>query len=245
MDRIINCAHRGASGRAPENTIAALDMAVRLGATMAEIDIQQTADNELAVFHDDELQRTSNGVGPLWKQTLPQLKLLDAGSWFAEEFAGEKIPILAEVVATARGRLKLNIELKLHGHERDLAPLVARHLQKLDCLDFCVVTSFDHALINEVAAILPQLKTGYIIDRMGWHDSLLESLVSVLSMDKTLVTPERIRRIQAAGKEVHIWTVNEVAEMKNLQQLGVDALISNFPDRVAGVFLTDDPTKTR
>ena len=141
MAHIINCAHRGASSQAPENTLSALHLALDLGATMAEIDIQQTADDGLAVFHDDDLDRTSNGSGPLWRRTLKQLKLLDAGSWFSSEFIGEKIPSLDEVLVAMGGRLKLNIEMKMHGHERDVETLVAHCLQKSNGLEYCLVSS--------------------------------------------------------------------------------------------------------
>ncbi len=86
---------------------------------MAEIDIQQTADDRFAVFHDDDLDRTTNGTGPLWSKTLAELQTLDAGSWFGPALRRPKpIPSLEEVLAFTRGRLPLNIELKLHGHER-------------------------------------------------------------------------------------------------------------------------------
>jgi len=111
MNPTINCAHRGASGHAPENTIAALEKAIAQGAGMAEIDIQQTADDRFAVFHDDLLDRTTNGVGPLWEKTLAELQTLDAGSWFGPGWSGERIPSLEEVLEITRGRLPLNIDL--------------------------------------------------------------------------------------------------------------------------------------
>ena len=107
MNKIINCAHRGASGHTPENTIAALEKAIALGADMAEIDIQQTADDRFAVFHDDILERTSTGFGPLWEKTLDELQGLDAGSWFGPSYAGQGIPSLEEVLDFTRRRLPL------------------------------------------------------------------------------------------------------------------------------------------
>jgi glycerophosphoryl diester phosphodiesterase len=235
MSGVINCAHRGASGLAPENTLVALDLAVSLGATMAEIDIQQTADDRLVLFHDDDLDRTSTGTGPLWQKNLDQLKTLDAGSWFSGEFSGETIPTLEEAVALARGRLKLNIELKMHGHERGLENLVSGALRDLACLDWCLVTSFDHGAINRMMDIAPEVKTGYIVGRVGWDDSLLAAGVSVLSLEKSLVTSDRVHGIHSEGKEIHVWTVNEVEEMSRLQSLGVDVIISNHPDRLVTV----------
>lgn len=233
MAHIINCAHRGASSHAPENTLAALKLALNQGAAMAEIDIQQTADNGLVSFHDDDLDRTSNGSGPLWRRTVQQLKQLDAGSWFSQDFQGEKIPTLDEILTAMRGCLALNIEMKMHGHERDVETLLAQRLQKSDCLEWCLVTSFDHGAIDRLGGLLPGLKVGYIVGRNNWDDTLLDSWVSVLSLDKSLVTVERVLQIHAAGKEVHVWTVNEIEDMLYLRDCGVDVLIGNYPDRVA------------
>ncbi len=236
MAGIINCAHRGASSRAPENTVAALMLAARLGASMVEIDIQQTADDELVLFHDDELGRTSSGSDPLWKHTLEQLKQLDAGAWFSGAFEGEKIPTLEEAVDAVRGKLGLNIELKIHGHERRLEELVASRLQELNCLQWCVITSFDRGAVDRLGELVPGLKAGYIVGRGGWDDGLLDSWVTVLSLEKTLATEKRVGEIHEAGKDVFVWTVNEVQDIRRLSRIGVDGLISNYPGRVSWVF---------
>ena len=89
FDQVYNCAHRGASGHAPENTLAALKLAIALGADMAEIDVQQSADGQLVLFHDETLERTSTGTGPLVDRTLTELRALDAGSWFSQHCAGD------------------------------------------------------------------------------------------------------------------------------------------------------------
>jgi len=230
---MINCAHRGASALAPENTLAALQLAAKLGATMAEIDLQQTADDELALLHDDDLDRTSNGSGPLWDKSLKELQSLDMGSWFSEKFQREQIPTLEDVINAMDGQLKLNLELKLHGHERDLEQLVVKKIRELNCAQWCLLTSFDHAIIDRLLDLAPELKAGYIVGKGGWHDGLLESRVAVLSLEKTLVTAHRVQRAHASGKEIHAWTVNQENEMKQLQEAGVDAFISNHPDLVA------------
>lgn len=216
----------------PENSMSALEWAHHVGASMAEIDIQQTADDQLVLFHDNDLDRTSNGTGPLWQNSLEQLKLLDIGAWFSRDFEGERILTLEEAVNAMRGRLGLNIEMKMHGHERNIEQLVAEKLQGLDCLDWCLVSSFDCDAVDRLGKLVPRLKAGYIIGRGMWNDALLDRRVSFLSLEKSLVTGERVKAIHAAGKDVHVWTVNEVEDMKRLQGLGVDALISNYPDRV-------------
>ena len=161
------CAHRGASGLAPENTRAALQLAIDLGCEMAEIDVQQTADDRLAVFHDTDLGRTSNGRGPLWQKTLAELQALDAGSWFSPEFAAEPVLSLEEALDFCRGRLAVNVEMKMHGHEdrseRGIVDLVIRAVHDTNSDDHCLVTSFDHAAALAVKRRAPGLRAGLII----------------------------------------------------------------------------------
>src|SRR5712691_12051383 len=107
-------AHRGASSYAPENTIAAFDLALQMGARHLELDVHLTCDDYLIVIHDDTLDRTTNGTGPVASQTLAALQTLDAGAWFGEAFAGARIPTLADVLTRYHGRAYLHIELKWH-----------------------------------------------------------------------------------------------------------------------------------
>ena len=239
MGRIINCAHRGASGHAPENTIAALEKAIALGADMAESDIQQTADDRFAVFHDDTLERTSNGSGPVGEKTLADLKTLDAGAWFGPEHAGQPIPSLEDVLDFTRGRLPLNLELKLHGHERNVVDLVIRTLHDNNIKDHCrprgLVTCFDHAVAAQIKQADPSLTVGAIVGKQQSSPDLFAAPVDVLSAEKSLVDAEFMAAARRAGKRVHVWTVNEPAEMHRLSDLEVDAVITNYPDRFAGL----------
>jgi glycerophosphoryl diester phosphodiesterase len=242
MNPTINCAHRGASGHAPENTIAAVEKAIALGATMAEIDIQQTADDQFAVFHDDLLDRTTNGTGPLWQKTLAELQTLDAGAWFSPEYAGERIPSLEEVLEITCGRLPLNIELKLHGHERRLVDLVIRTLHDNNIEDHCpdfapnngLVTCFDRQLAAEIKQVDPALTVGAILGHQQNLAGILAAPVDVLSVEKSLVDEAFMAAARKAAKKVHVWTVNDQQEMRHLIDLGVDAVITNYPDRFPG-----------
>ncbi len=227
----INCAHRGASGSAPENTIAALGKAIVQGATMAEIDIQQTFDDKFAVFHDDLLDRTTNGVGPLWEKTLAELQTFDAGSWFGPEYIGERIPSLEEVLETTRGRLSLNIELKLHGHERQPVDWVIRTLRDNNIEDHCLVTCFDHRIAVAVKQADGALTVGAILGIRQYNDGIFALPVDVLSAEKSLVDKAFMSAARRAGKQVHVWTVNDPEEMNRLIDLGADAVITNYPDR--------------
>lgn len=214
--------------------MSALELAFRQGATMAEIDIQQTADDDFVLFHDQDLERTSTGCGPLWRHTSQQLRDLDAGSWFEPAFKGEKIPTLAEAVAWCRGKLKLNIELKMHGHERGVVELLASRLAEMELQDHCLVTSFDHGAVFRLSEQMPALPTGLIVGRKDWRDSLARAPVSVLSLEKSLATRDRIGSLRSEGKRVHVWTVNKVAEKNRLQEWGAQVLITNFPGLMTG-----------
>jgi len=231
FDRVYNCAHRGASGHAPENTLSALEVAVHLGADMAEIDVQQTADGQLVLCHDDTLNRTSTGRGPVSARTLAELWILDAGSWYSPHYTGEKIPTLVEAMSLARGRLALNIEIKVAGPTADLLNRLVAVIADQDFAEHCVVTSFDHALIDELVAREPDFATGYIIGCDGLPDGVFQAKVDLLSLDKSLAREAELETAAAAGKAVHIWTVNETEEMDRLLKMGVGGVITNYPDR--------------
>jgi glycerophosphoryl diester phosphodiesterase len=229
------CAHRGASGLAPENTLAAVRRAIECGAELVEIDVQQTADDRLAVFHDTDLGRTSTGRGPLWRRSLPELQALDAGSWFAPEFAGERIPSLEEVLALCRGRVGLNIEMKMHGQERGIVDLVIGVVHDTNSDDHCLVTSFDHKAALAVKRRAPGLRTGLIVGP-GMGPGLVPADVfasdaDVLSVAAVHANEAFMARARAAGKAVHVWTVDDPGRMKELAEAGCEAVITNFPDR--------------
>lgn len=236
FDRVYNCAHRGASGHAPENTLSALEVAVHLGADMAEIDVQQTSDGQLVLCHDDTLNRTTTGSGPVKARTLAELWDLDAGSWHSPRYRGEKIPTLVEAISLARGQLALNIEIKAAGPTVDLLSRLDAVIADQDFAEHCVVTSFDHALIDELVVRQPKFATGYIVGRDGLPKGVFKAKVDLLSLDKSLVKVAEMEFAAAAGKAVHVWTVNETEEMNRLIDLGVGGVITNYPERfpVAG-----------
>ncbi|MCP4293408.1 MAG: hypothetical protein GY780_16400 [bacterium] len=233
--KIINCAHRGSSAYAPENTRAAFELAIEQGASMIELDIQQTADDQLVLFHDEDLGRTSSGTGPLWKQDLANLRKLDVGHWFDARFGGEKILSLEETISDFANRVTLNVELKIHGRERDLEEVLVEKISGIENIGNCLFTSFGHDTIDRLRNIDPTLRLGYIVGKGQWQDGFLERKINVLCLERTLATADRMRLIHSAGKKVFVWTVNEKSEMVEKIQAGADAIISNFPDRLAEV----------
>jgi len=235
LDQFFSCAHRGASGHAPENTLAAFRLAMEMGATMCEIDVQQSADNRLVVMHDDTLNRTTNGRGNVWEMTLAELQKFDAGSWFDPRFAGEKLPGLEEVIALSRGKMQLNIEVKMHGHERGIAPLLVATIRRARFENECVVTSFDWGLAAEIKTLAPDLKVGYIFGWKEFSEEVFDGPVDLLSAHYGLVDAPFLARAHAAGKKIHVWTVNYKWLMRRLIKLGVEGIITNYPDRLREV----------
>ena len=153
--------HRGAMGHAPENTFASFERAIELGVDAIELDVHLTADGEVVVIHDAELHRTTDGDGLVGQKTLAELKTLDAGVRFAPEFAGQRIPTLGEVLAWARGKCVLDVEIKggpwpYDGIEARVVDLIRRH----EMVDQTIVISFHHPIVARVKALAPEIATG-------------------------------------------------------------------------------------
>jgi glycerophosphoryl diester phosphodiesterase len=232
LNHFILCAHRGASGHAPENTLAAIRLAMDMGAEMCELDVQQTADDHLVVMHDDTLDRTTNGKGNLWEMTLAELQQYDAGSWLDPRFAGEKMPTIEQVIALVRGKMALNIEVKMHGHERNVAQLMVDTIRRENFVDACVVTSFDRNVVDSIKALAPELKVGYIFGWREYAPEVFSGNVELLSTHYSLVDSTFLAKAHATGKKVHTWTVNDYWLMRRLIELGGDGIITNYPDRL-------------
>jgi glycerophosphoryl diester phosphodiesterase len=226
-------AHRGSSGRAPENMLSAIEAAIEDGADYTEIDVQETADGVVVVLHDEDLMRIARVDRKIWEISYAELRELDAGSWFAPEFAGERVPTLQEAIEVARGRIKLNIELKFNGHDEYLAERVVRILEEERFTDDALVSSLDLAGLATVRNLNPSLRTGYMI--YGARGNVARLDVDFLSLSDRLITRDRVASIQQAGKEVHVWTVDGRRRMSSLIDLGVDNITTNVPARLRAV----------
>jgi glycerophosphoryl diester phosphodiesterase len=220
-------AHRGSSKRAPENTLSAIEAAIEDGADYCEIDVQETADGVIVVLHDEDLMRVAGVARKIWEISYAEIRELDAGSWFATSFAGERVPTLAEAIETARDRIKLNIELKFNGHDEMLAERVVQVLEDADFVSQSLVSSLDYAALLKVRELNPELETGYMIYSARGRVARLD--VDFLSFNKRLATQRRVEDVQRTGKEVHVWTVDAPAEMSSYIDLGVDNITTNEP----------------
>ena len=157
--------HRGAAGYAPENTIASFQKAMDLGVDFIELDIHQTADDELVVIHDNNVQRTTNGNGTIENLSLKEIKTLDAGSWFGTEFENEKVPTLDEVLVLTKNKCKLLIEIKWpeQGIYEKLVPKLVSTLEKHGAMTSSTIQSFETSYLKEIIALKKNLACHQLI----------------------------------------------------------------------------------
>jgi glycerophosphoryl diester phosphodiesterase len=227
-------AHRGASGHAPENTLAAFRKAVALGVHFIETDLQLTRDTRLVAIHDDTVNRTTNGQAAVHDLSLEDLRKLDAGSWFGSEFAGERIPTLEEILDFAkRHDVVFYLELKPGGSWGGEHALVGA-LRNSGEIARTVVISFDAAILEAVRKIEPTLMTGLLYE--GQLSDPLDKAVEIgarqVAVRGDLVTPWLLAQAKRRDLQVIAWTVNQGAHMRLLMAAGIDGIMSDYPDRL-------------
>jgi glycerophosphoryl diester phosphodiesterase len=223
-------AHRGASAYAPENTVAAFDLALQLGCRHLELDVDLTRDGHLVVTHDETVDRTTNGTGPAGSQTLAELRALDAGAWFGPQFTGERIPTYAEILERYRGRAHLHTELK--GRAPYLASGVADLVRQYGMVEHVTVTSFHYQRLVETRAYAPELPTGWLVREVS--DVTIAQArklgLTQICPKADRVTPALVRRLHAEGFVVRAWGVVDEALMRQVVDAGADGMTVNFPD---------------
>ena len=233
--------HRGASGHAPENTLAAFKKAVALGATFIETDLQLSRDARFVAIHDDTLDRTTNGQGKVHDQTLATLRRIDAGSWFGSEYAGERIPTLEEILEfSKKNDIVFYLELKPSGSWGGEHALIGA-LRESGEVARVVVISFDPTILAGLRKIEPTLMTGVLYD--GQLADPLKTAVDVggrqLVARGDLVTPAMIVEARKRDLQVVCWTVNHPAHIRLLIAAGVDGIMSDYPDRLVAALKKD------
>jgi glycerophosphoryl diester phosphodiesterase len=227
-------AHRGASGHAPENTLAAFRKAVGLGASFIETDLQLSRDSRFVAIHDDTVNRTTNGQGVVHDLTLADLRRLDAGSWFGSEYAGERIPTIEEILEFAKKNdVVFYLELKPAGSWGGEHALIGA-LRESGEIQRTVVISFDAAILEAVRKIEPTLMTGLLYD--GQLEKPIEKALEVgarqVVVRGDLVTPWMLSDARKKDLQIVCWTVNHPAHMRLLMAAGVDGIMSDYPDRL-------------
>jgi glycerophosphoryl diester phosphodiesterase len=227
---VLNIAHRGASGRFPENTLAAFGAAIKAGAEMCELDVQLTRDKALAVIHDATVDRTTNGRGAVAELTIAEIKRLDAGAKFGAAFSGEQVPTLEEVFELTEGRCALNIELKAEGLEHRVCELIKARR----AFATTIVSSFDWDALGRIRHIAPEIRVGLLASR--WPARVLGAATAMaadaIHPRYEIVTEDLCIAAHARRVNVHTWTVDDPAVMRAMIAHGADGIMTNYPERL-------------
>ena len=220
-------AHRGASVSFPENTMSAFVAAKEKGADWIELDVQQTKDEKIIVLHDTNLKRTTGVDKNTWELTYAEVKELDAGSFFDSKFKNERIPLLEEVLEFAKNNnMKLNIELKPTGYEKDFEKEVVSLIKKYDFIDNCVVTSQVYSVLQNVKKYDKNVKTVYVMS-LAYGNILELTDADSFSIEASSITKTLVNKLHNNNKEVYAWTVNTKDSISKMINLNVDNIITD------------------
>lgn len=224
--------HRGASLRAPENTLAAFRLADELGADGVEMDIKLTKDRVPIVMHDSTLERTTNGSGRVRQTTYADIAALDAGAWFSDAYSGERVPTLTEVLESTPRGLLLNLELTNYDSPRDELPeVVLREVRAANAQERVLFSSFNPIALWRLRRLEASLRLGFLFMPatprwLKWATALALS-VDFYHPQRDLVTPEAMRRWTRRGLRVNVWTVNDPERARALIEMGAAGLITD------------------
>jgi glycerophosphoryl diester phosphodiesterase len=222
-------AHRGAHRQAPENTAAAIREAVAARADYAEIDVQLSKDGVLVVTHDSDFSRLAGVAKKVWDLTYAEIRAIPLGANAAPEFRNEPAPTFDEVLALARDKIRLNIELKYYGdHQPRLAERVVEALQARQVTNQVIIQCLEYEPLMEVRRLAPAIRVGYLMSVNAAHPGRLK--VNFLGAELNRVTGAFVQAAHRRGQRVHVWTVDAPADMERMIDLGVDDLITNEPE---------------
>lgn len=226
--------HRGAAKVAPENTAAGFAAAAAAGLRWVEVDAKITKDGVVVLMHDDSVDRTTNGFGPVESLTAAQLAELDAGSWFSSDFRGEKIPTLAAAMGQfARLGLGCNIEIKPSpGLEEETARLVVRQAQAEwpSSLPAPLISSFSRRSLEVAFALAPELPRGYLVSKLpnDWREVAASLRCASVNLGGRGLTREIVQMV-SAEYPLAVWTVNEASRARELLSWGAASIITDDP----------------
>lgn len=250
----LNWAHRGASGHAPENTLAAFALAAEMGADGIELDVHLSADGQVVVIHNGTVDATTDGRGRVCDLTLDALQALDAGSSYSPRFAGQRIPTLQQVLADVGPRMLVNIEIKAdaalraagggapNGEPGQLEASVVRLIEAQGNVERVIVSSFVPASLRRVRKLNPDIRLGFLYSGRVhkraplWMYRLLAPY-DALHPAFGLVDEGYVTRAQR--RPLNVWTVNKEDDLRRMRELGVAGIITNYPDRLARILAED------
>lgn len=224
---VLITAHRGASYGAPENTRASIALAIAENADYVEIDVRMTADGVPVLMHDRALFRTTGIVNDIDKVTYEEVSFYDVGAGYGEAFQGEKVPGLQEILEEYGRKIKFNIELKERNNPKLVAEVVGL-IEAYGLEEQCVVTSDSYIQLEWLKKVNKKIKTGYIMS-LVYGEVYGYDAADFFSIKSDYITEQLVKGAHARGKEIHAWTVNKAYEIKRMQEIGVDNIITDKP----------------
>jgi glycerophosphoryl diester phosphodiesterase len=235
LPRPVIFAHRGASAHAPENTLAAFELALAESADAIELDVKLSADGHVVVIHDGTIDRTTGAHGRVKDLSLADLRTLDSGSFFSEKFKNEKIPTLEEVFEAVAKRTFINVELTNYSTPRDhLVESVCALVKKFGLQNRVMFSSFFALNLSKARGLLPEVPRGLLAFN-GLLGAWARSFGFVFGKYQALhpylkdTTPQQVQRVHRLNRRVHVWTVNAADDMRRLFNWGVDGIFTDDP----------------
>jgi len=241
---VLSIAHRGASGYAPENTLAAIQKAIDLGANWIEIDVHLSKDKEVVVIHDKTFDRTTSGSGFIAEFTTAEFKEFSIEGSFTDVYPNEKVPTLGEILALIDGQVVLLIEMK-RGNKDDnegLVDAVVAIVNEYDARDWCILQSFSTEMLISLHQLDPDLEKHQLIYLKTEYKAMKRKMkeagitrkdwVKAINPSFKHVNEKFVERIHKEGYKVFVYTVNSKEDIQTCMFMGVDGIISNYPDRV-------------
>lgn len=232
MNTFINYAHRGASAYAPENTMSAFKKAFDIGVNGIELDLQKTKDNKIVIFHDERIDKKSNGIGKISDYTYKELLKLDFGSWFSKEYKNEKIVLFEDFMKEVSDKnLMLAIELKDENIEEQTLEIIKRYYNSNNVY----ITSFMYHTLSKIRKLDNFIKIGWLIEEdinKNNIKELIEITGNQICPPANLVSKEGIRIARNNNLSVRLWGISNPEIMKKVYYLDIDGMTVNFPDKL-------------
>lgn len=220
-------AHRGASAEAPENTLAAVRSAMEEGAHWVEIDVQESAEGTVWVFHDSDFKRMGGSAKPIWEMRDAEIAAMDIGSWKDPRFSAERPPRLQEVLSLCKWRAGVLIELKYYGHNQRLEERVVQIVEAAGMSEQVMIMSLSHQGIRRIRELRPHWKVGLLSSVALGNVTRLD--LDFLGVNARTTSRKLVREADRRGIDVFVWTVNQPIDMSRMLGRGVDGLITDHP----------------
>lgn len=232
-------AHRGASGYAPENTRVAFRIALEMGAPALELDVRETSDSRLVVLHDESLKRTAGLRALVGETPYSQVAGLDAGAWFDKRFAGERVPLLEQVLELARGKAEMHVEVKGGGTRPGMERRLVDLLRRAGWVQNAVISSFHPEILRRLRELDRRLRLGYLVG--GGPLTLPGKAVTEakalrcesVHLSLSLANTRWARAIKDHGMGILVYTVNKIEDLTRMERLGAAGVFTNYPDLVS------------